>query len=83
VAKRLPGITMKGISREIMPYVVEAIVTADGTAAVIHEQHAGLSLFLDPSKIDAADVEPIKAMLAAAIAKIEQRVAASTAAKPS
>ena len=26
VAKRLPPITMKGISREIMPYVVEAIV---------------------------------------------------------
>ena len=33
VAKRLPPITMKGISREIMPYVVEAIVSERGAHA--------------------------------------------------
>ncbi len=82
VAKRLPAITMKGISREIMPYVVEAIVTEEGHAPVIQERHAGVSLFLDPSQIDPSDIERIKGMLAAAIKQVEERVAARAAAKP-
>lgn len=81
VAKRLPAITMKGISREIMPYVVEAIVTEDGQPPVIREQHAGVSLFLDPSLIEAKDLERIKDMIAAAIVKAEERVAARTVPK--
>ncbi len=82
VAKRLPGITMKGISREIMPYVVEAIVTEEGHTPVIQEQHAGVSLFLDPSQIDPRDIERIKGMLAAAVKQVEERLAARAAAKP-
>jgi class 3 adenylate cyclase len=83
VAKRLPAITMKGISREIMPYVVEAIVTEDDIPPVIREQHSGVSLFLDPSQIEAKDIERIKDMIAAAIVKAEERIAARGAeAKP-
>ena len=82
VAKRLPPITMKGISREIMPYVVEAVVSADGHAPVIQESQAGESLFLDPSQIDPKDIERIKDMLAAAVKQAEERIAARAAAKP-
>jgi hypothetical protein len=80
VAKRLPAITMKGISREIMPYVVEAIVTEDDIPPVIREQHTGVSLFLDPTQIEAKDIERIKDMIAAAIVKAEERIAARGAA---
>ena len=76
IAKRLPPISMKGISREVMPYLVEAMVTADGKASVIREQQAGVSLFLDPSVIEAQDIERIKAMIADAVAQAEARVAA-------
>jgi class 3 adenylate cyclase len=82
VAKRLPPITMKGISREIMPYVVEAIVSDEGRAPFIQEQQAGVSLFLDPSQIDPNDFERIKRMLEAAVKQAEERIAARAAAKP-
>jgi class 3 adenylate cyclase len=76
VARRLPPITMKGISREVMPYLVEAMVSADGKASVIREQQTGVSIFLDPSVIEAKDIARIKDMIAAAIAQAEERVAA-------
>lgn len=76
VARRLPAITMKGISRQVMPYLVEAMVSADGKASVIREQQTGVSIFLDPSVIEAKDIARIKDMIAAAIAQAEERVAA-------
>jgi adenylate cyclase len=82
VAKRLPPITMKGISREIMPYVVEAIVRSEGHAPVIQEQQAGVSLYLDPSQIDPKDLERIKGVLTAAMQQAEEHIAARAAAKP-
>lgn len=82
VARRLPPITMKGISREIMPYVLEAIVSEEGRAPVIQESQAGISLFLDPSQIDPKDIERIKGLLDAAIKQAEERIAARAAAKP-
>ncbi len=82
VAKRLPPITMKGISREIMPYVVEAIVRSEGHAPVIQEQQAGVSLYLDPSQIDPKDLERIKGVLTAAMKQAEEHIAARAAAKP-
>jgi hypothetical protein len=78
VAKRMAPFTMKGISREIVPYGVEAIVSENVTTPnVMREQLAGVSLFLDPTMIEASEVERIKTMLAAAIAKLEDRVRAS------
>jgi class 3 adenylate cyclase len=75
IAKRLPPITMKGISREIMPYVIEAMVGEDGKASVIREQQAGVSIFLDPSLIDPKDISRIKDMIATAVAQAEARIA--------
>ncbi len=82
VAKRLPPITMKGISREIMPYVVEAIVRSEGHAPIIQEQQAGVSLYLDPSQIDPKDLERIRGVLTAAMQQAEEHIAARAAAKP-
>jgi hypothetical protein len=77
-AKRMAPFTMKGISREIVPYGVEAVVGADvATPNVMREQLAGVSLFLDPNMIEASEVERIKGMLAAAIVTLEERVRAS------
>jgi hypothetical protein len=78
VAKQMSPFTMKGISREIVPYGVEAIVSEHvATSHVMREQLAGVSLFLDPTMIEASEVERIKTMLAAAIVKLEERVRAS------
>ncbi|MCB1485933.1 MAG: adenylate/guanylate cyclase domain-containing protein [Bauldia sp.] len=78
-AKRLPPISMKGISREVEPYAVEAIVTVDGSDRVMREQHSGVSLYLDPNQIEAGDVDRIKQILADAIARIEEGIAAKRA----
>jgi class 3 adenylate cyclase len=78
VAKRMSPFTMKGISREIVPYGVEAIVSENvAMPNIMREQLAGVSLFLDPNMIEASEVERIKDMLAAAIVKLEERVRAS------
>ena len=57
-ARPLPAIHMKGISREVVPYVVEGLLgEAREHARVIQEQATGLQLFLD---VDALD-EPARA----------------------
>jgi len=76
IAKRLPPITMKGISREVMPYLVEAMVSEGGATSVIREQQNGVSIFIDPSVIEAQDIQRIKDMIAAAVARAEERVVA-------
>ena len=72
-ARALAPITMKGISREVVPYAVERLVDAeDLDSRVVAEDTTGLSLYLDPGAIDAGDIEKVKATLSRALAAIEQ-----------
>ena len=53
-AKPLEPITMKGISREVIPYAVEGLLgQARDSVRVIAEKVAGLDLFLDLDALDA------------------------------
>src|SRR6202035_336866 len=73
-ARKLPPITMKGISREVVPYAVEGILDASGKQTRIFSEHlAGLDLDLDPSVVDASDAERIKAVLRDAVTTLEAR----------
>jgi class 3 adenylate cyclase len=72
--RRLAPISMKGISREVVPYAIEGILDASGCAPRIFSEHlAGLDLDLDPSVVEAGDAERIKALLRDAVTALETR----------
>jgi len=52
VADALPPITMKGISREVVPYAVEGMLDEMGQKVEIFSQHmTGIDFYLDPSML--------------------------------
>jgi adenylate cyclase len=73
-AQPLPPISMKGISREVVPYAVEGLVEElQQRAHVISEHATGLDLFLDLEVIDKAMVERTRRLLQQALAALEQK----------
>jgi adenylate cyclase len=73
-AHPLPAIHMKGISREVVPYVVEGVLDEAGRRIEIFSEHmTGLDFYLDPRAVDAAAIERIRATLRNAIAALEGR----------
>ncbi|WP_424627705.1 adenylate/guanylate cyclase domain-containing protein [Bradyrhizobium sp. SYSU BS000235] len=73
-AHPLPAITMKGISREVIPYAVDNLLGASGDKGeVVVERMPGLDFYLDPSLIDAKEAERVRAILADAMAALEKR----------
>jgi adenylate/guanylate cyclase len=68
-ARPLPPIFVKGISREISPYLVRGL--SDSVSTVLSEHAAGLDFYFDPSAIDAGSQERIRAVLARAIAALD------------
>jgi adenylate cyclase len=79
VAHPLPPITMKGISRDVVPYVVEGMLDSSGAKIEIFSEHmTGLDFYLDPTKIDAGTSEHVRAVLQNAIAMLEKYRAPSS-----
>jgi class 3 adenylate cyclase len=73
VANPLPPITMKGISRDVVPYVVQGVVDGSGNDVRIFSEHAsGLDFYLDPSMIDAGRAEHIRRLLQSALQALEK-----------
>jgi adenylate cyclase len=73
VAHALPPITMKGISREIVPYAVEGMLDATGQKVEIFSEHmTGLDFYLDPSMVNVGSADRIRALLQDAIASLER-----------
>jgi hypothetical protein len=73
-AHALPPITMKGISRKIIPYLVEGALDAAGEKTQIFSAHmTGVDFYLDPSAVDAQTGERLLAMLNDAMAALEKR----------
>jgi adenylate cyclase len=73
-ARALEPIAVKGISRDVVPYVVE------GTAAepnegprVINSQTKGVDVFVDLEAVDASSVEQVRAVLEEAITALDER----------
>ena len=73
VAQALPPITMKGISREVVPYTVGGMVDAAGQHIAVFSEHmTGLDFYLDPSMVNAGSTERIRGVLQDAIAALEK-----------
>ena len=74
VSHELPAITIKGISREIVPHAVDGLID-EAAGDVIHEHAEGMDLFLDVKRLDPREVERVRHMLGRAITLIETREA--------
>ena len=73
-ARALPQISVKGISRMVVPYVVEGVLDEAGRKIEIFSEHmTGLDFYLDPRAVDATALERILATLRGAIAALEGR----------
>jgi class 3 adenylate cyclase/HAMP domain-containing protein len=73
-AHPLPPITMKGISREVVPYSVDGLVgDMKQRPQVISEQATGVDIFLDLEVIDHESVERTRRLLRNALAALDQK----------
>ena len=72
VTHRLSPITMKGISREVVPFAVDGIVASAGEKPEIVSEHvSGLDLYLDPNLVETGGSEKIRSALRRALAILE------------
>ena len=72
-AHPLPQISMKGISRPVVPYAVEAMLGEAGQKIQVFSEHmAGLDFYLDTSALDGPAAERIRATLRDAMAALER-----------
>jgi adenylate cyclase len=73
VARPLPAINMKGISRDVIPYAVEGMLDASGAKVQIFSEHmTGLDFYLDPVMIDKSQSGHVREVLRKAIATLEK-----------
>jgi hypothetical protein len=73
-ARALPPISVKGINRTVVPYVVEGVLDEAGRKIEIFSEHmTGLDFYLDPRAVDAAAIERIRTTLKNAISALDGR----------
>jgi adenylate cyclase len=73
-ARPMPAIAMKGISREVVPYSVEGLLTEFAQRAQVISEHAtGVDIFLDLEALDEAGAEQARKRLAEALLALGQR----------
>ena len=72
LAHPLSPITMKGISRQVIPYQVDRLLGEDDRGTVVSESVAGLNLYLDPAIVESKDAERIRTILSAALAALDR-----------
>lgn len=72
-AHQLPPITMKGISREVVPYSVDNVLNIPAKGEVIVERMTGLDFYLDPSVVDVQGADRIRSILGEALATLDRR----------
>ncbi|MFO1281664.1 MAG: adenylate/guanylate cyclase domain-containing protein [Burkholderiales bacterium] len=74
VARPLSPISMKGISREVVPWVVDGMLDAKGVPQRIYSEHTtGVDFYLDPAMIDARTADKVREMLRSALASLDGR----------
>ncbi len=74
IAHRLPPITMKGISREVVPFAVDGIAdAAGGKIEIISEHLTGLDFYLNPTMLESGGAEQIRSILRRALAALEKK----------
>ena len=78
-AHPLPAITMKGISRDVIPYAVDSLLDTDAKGEIIVEHMTGLDFYLDPSMVDHRGADRIRSILGEALATLDKRQLGTTA----
>lgn len=72
-ARVLPAVTLKGIGREVTPYLVEGLLNPKGGEIKIFTEHtAGLTLYLDPSKVENSAKSRVRGALQGALAALDK-----------
>ncbi|MGP9811784.1 adenylate/guanylate cyclase domain-containing protein [Rhodopseudomonas sp. NSM] len=72
-AHTLPSITMKGISREVVPYAVDHLRDGSEASNVVIEKMPGLEFYLDAAAVTPADSDKVRAVLLQALSSLERR----------
>jgi adenylate cyclase len=71
-ARALPPMTMKGISRDVIPYVVTAVLDATGKNVPVFSEHmTGLDFYFNASMIDATEAPHIRVLLQDALKALD------------
>ena len=72
VARALPPITMKGISREVIPYLVSGVLDSTGRNVQVFSEHmTGLDFYFNASMIDASKAPHIREILQDALKTLD------------
>jgi adenylate cyclase len=72
VARALPPISMKGISREVIPYVVSGVLDAKGKSVQVFSEHmTGLDFYFNASMIDSTTAPHIREILQDALKALD------------
>ena len=71
-ARAMEPISMKGISRQVIPYVVDEIEGVSEHAGVIKEHRRGLNFFLDVESLDRNGVQETKQLLRDALSALDK-----------
>ena len=72
-AHPLAPITMKGISREVVPYAVDGLAGDEKRKKVLSEQAAGVEIFVDLNAVDHESIERTRRLLQNALAMLDQK----------
>jgi class 3 adenylate cyclase len=72
-AHTLPSITMKGISRDVVPYAVDQLRDGTEAAEVVIEKIPGFDFHLDTAAVGAADSDRIRSVLLKALSSLDRR----------
>ena len=73
VAHPLPAITIRGIRRDVVPYVVEGTLDSSRAKVEIFSEHmTGLDFYLDPARIVVGTSQHVRKVLQQAIAALDQ-----------
>src|SRR3974377_2027675 len=74
VARALTPITVKGISREVVPYAVPSALDASGKNIEVFSEHlAGLDLYFNAGMIDATDAKYVRNVLEDALKALSKQ----------
>jgi adenylate cyclase len=74
LAHALPPVPVKGISREVIPYVIDGLIESTNEREKVFTAHvAGLDLYLDPEKIAEDESARLEAMLRDAAEALRSR----------
>ncbi len=74
--KKLEPVRVKGINRDVVPYVVEGEAEEVQAAAVFKEYGSGMNVFIDVEMLDASDAQRLHGTLQNAVIALAQRVRA-------